>query len=125
MSERQGSLRGAVPRALFTLGGSAVLAAGLGGCIVNYDSFPPPVKYVNEYAEDVVVYIEYPNGDNTDTLVRAGLGAEQLLDDCQGTGFSVVTTDGVELGHVTQQACPNWQLTIDADGSLTYEERMD
>lgn len=99
--------------------GSVALATSLSGCLLPIDSAGTSVEYVNDSSQDVVVVIEtlaqeYPH------LVASRSSYPWGLDDCVGTGIRVETEGGKLLGRIDKQACPNWTLTINDDGSLDY-----
>lgn len=79
------------------------------------------MQYVNQSKQDVVVTIEtltqeYPH------LVASQSSYPYGLDDCVGTGLRVEAKSGELIGRIDKQACPNWTLTINEDGTLDYVE---
>ena len=100
---------------------SAATATSLSGCVFAYDAAKPEVQFVNDYPEPVVFIIEGSEPERVQRL-RSGSGIGVTLNTCYGTGIRVESESGEALGRVDNQACPDWQLTINADGSLTYED---
>jgi|GEM_PF-2437294 len=110
-----------VRRVIGVLLGSVALAAVLSGCLLPIDSAAKHVRYTNDSSQDVVVIVEGLS-DEFPTPV-AGKGSYPYgLSKCQGTAIRVETEGGKLLGRVDAQACPDWTLTINKDGSLAYVE---
>jgi len=93
----------------------------LSGCLFAYDGRITTVDYKNDYAEPVLVFIE-GSSPEYGTQVKSQSSNAYPLQGCFGDGLRVETESGVVLGRVDEQACPDWLLTINEDGSLTYEE---
>ena len=113
-----------VPRAIGVIFASVILTASLGGCMFAYDAAKPSVRYKNDTGEDVVVIVE-ATGSATE-FKRTVPGREAFLSalsECEGTSIRVESASGEFLGRVESPACPDWQLTINADGSLDYVEQ--
>lgn len=113
-----------IRRRVGAMAGSFALATILSGCLLPLDSAGTDLRYTNDSSQDVVVIIEtltqeYPQ------LVASQSSYPYGLDDCVGTGIRVETEDGELIGRVDSQACPDWTLTINEGGSLTYEEQAD
>jgi hypothetical protein len=75
--------------------------------------------YVNDSSHDVVVIVEGMNV-KFEKLVSSDSSYLVDLSECSGTGIRVETSGGELLGRVKAQACPDWTLTINKDGSLDY-----
>ena len=111
----------AIRRALVALAMTAVTATGLSGCLFAHDAAKPMFVFANDYSEPVVVILE--RGDSEiERLVSSGGSTGVTLTTCYGTGIRVESESGEALGRVDEQACPDWELTINQDGSLTYKE---
>ena len=89
----------------------------LGGCF--YDAPSPRTWYHNNTDATVVVTITEP-GAPYGQPVDGGDSVPYSLDECRGTSLVVRTEDGVLIGVVDGPACPGWELTVDADGSIEY-----
>lgn len=110
-----------VRRMIGVLVGTAAVAMSLGGCLLPIDAAKPVMHFANDSSQDVVVTIE-GRGDEFPQLVASQTSYPNTLDECQGTGIRVETEGGELLGRVDAQACPDWTLTINEDGSLDYVE---
>lgn len=100
---------------------TAAIAASLSGCLLPIDAAKQAVFFTNDSSQDVVVTIE-GLGDEYPRVVPSHKSYGSGLDDCQGTGIRVETKGGELIGRVDAQACPNWTLTVNDDGSLDYVE---
>ena len=111
----------AVRRAFVAVTLSAATATGLSGCLFAYDAAVPTVTFVNHYPKPVVFTVE---GGSPESVVHVPSeeSGDTYIESCYGTGIRVESESGEALGRVDDQACPDWQLTINADGSLTYED---
>lgn len=101
--------------------GTTAVAVSLGGCLFSYDAAKPTMQYVNDSSQDVAVIIEggssdYPQEVANHSSYLKGIGV------CVGTGIRVENDEGELIGRVDEQACPDWTLTINEDGSLDYVE---
>ena len=110
-----------VRRMIGVIVGSVALATSLGGCLLPIDSSGAFVRYANESSQDVVVTIEGLGTEFPMPVASKGSYSESV-DKCAGTGIRVETKSGELIGRVDKQACPNWTLTINDDGSLDYVE---
>jgi hypothetical protein len=111
---------GIVVRRVFgVIVGSVALAASLSGCLLPIDSAAKHVRYTNNSSQDVVVVIEGLS-DEFPTPVASKGSYPYGISKCQGTGIRVENASGEVLGRVNAQACPDWTLTINDDGSLVY-----
>jgi hypothetical protein len=99
-------------------GGIAVVAT-LTGCLLPIDAAKPEILYTNQYDENVIVTVEGTDA-KFETKVSGGSSYYEYIPGCVGTGIRVETGGGELLGRVRAQACPNWTLTINKDGSLDY-----
>ncbi len=99
--------------------GNIALATSLSGCLLPIDSSGTHVRYRNNSSQDVVVVIE-GLGDEFPVPVASKGSYPEGVDKCVGTGIRVETKSGELVGRVDKQACPNWTLTINHDGSLDY-----
>jgi len=99
--------------------GGVALATSLSGCLLPIDSSGANVLYVNDSSQDVVVIIE-GLGDDLPTPVASKGSYLENLPKCVGTGLRVEAKSGELIGRIDKQACPNWTLTINEDGSLDY-----
>lgn len=97
-----------------------VLVLLLGGCF--YDSPPPRTWYHNNTDSTIVVTITEP-GVPYEQPVDGGDSVAYSLDECRGTSLVVKTEGGVLMGVVEEPACPGWELTVDADGSVDYAKK--
>ena len=98
---------------------SVALAASLSGCLLPIDAAKPEMRVKNESSQDVVVSVEglsseFPN------IVASQSSYPYGLSECQGTGIRVETESGQLVGRIDKQACPNWTLTVNEDGTLDY-----
>jgi hypothetical protein len=59
-------------------------------------------------------------GDESSSVVPSQKSYLHGLFECEGTGIRVETEDGELIARVKAQACPDWTLTINEDGSLNY-----
>lgn len=110
------------PRAVGIFAAGIVLAASLGGCLFAYDAAKPAVRYRNDTSQDVVIIIE-GKGTGFQRLVPSRESFASTISECEGTSIRVETANGELLGRVDSPACPDWELTINADGSLDYVEQ--
>lgn len=101
--------------------GSVALGASLSGCLFAYDAAKPSMNFSNDSSQSVVVVVEGLSDEFPLSVARES-SAPYGLDDCQGTGIRVETEDGALIGRVDEQACPDWTLTINEDGTLHYAE---
>jgi len=108
-----------VRRVIGVVVGSVALAALLSGCLLPIDSSGTYVTYVNDSSRDVVVVIE-TSAQEYPQLVASQRSYPWGLDDCAGTGIRVETKSGELIGRIDKQACANWTLTINEDGTLGY-----
>ncbi len=99
--------------------GSVALATSLSGCLLPIDSSGSYVRYVNVSSQDVVVTIE-GLGTEFPMPVASKSSYPESLGECRGTSFRVETVAGEFIGRVKEQACPDWTLTINEDGTLDY-----
>ena len=44
----------------------------------------------------------------------------ESIPECVGTGIRVEAKSGELIGRINKQACPNWTLTVNEDGTLDY-----
>ncbi len=79
------------------------------------------MSFTNDSSQDVVATIEGLS-DEYPRVVSSGSSYPESLGECQGTGIRVETESGELLGRVEAQACPDWTLTINEDGTLDYVE---
>ena len=77
------------------------------------------MHFANDSSQDVVVIIEGLS-DEFPQLVASQRSYTEGLDKCYGTGIRVETETGERIGRVQGQACPDWTLMINEDGSLDY-----
>jgi hypothetical protein len=110
-----------VGRVFGVIVGTAAVAVSLGGCLLPIDAAVPTMRYVNDSSQDVTVIIEGRSSDFPEEVANhssysKGIGV------CIGTGIRVETKSGQLVGRVKEQACPNWTLTINEDGTLDYVE---
>lgn len=110
-----------IRRVVGFVAGSVALAASLSGCLLPLDAAATHVRYRNDSNQNVVVTIE-GWGDEFPQLVASQSSYPDTLDECQGTGIRVETETGELLGRIDKQACPDWTLTINEDGTLDYVE---
>jgi hypothetical protein len=110
-----------VRRVIGAVAGGVAVAVSLSGCLFAYDAAKPGMHFTNDSSQDVVVIVE-GLGDEYPRVVSSGSSYPESLGECQGTGIRVETEGGELLGRVIAQACPNWTLTINKDGSLDYVE---
>ena len=108
-----------VRRVIGVIVGSVALATSVSGCLLPIDAAKPEMRVANKSSHDVVVIVEglsseFPN------LVASQSSYPYGLSECQGTGIRVENASGEVLGRVKAQACPDWTLTINTDGSLHY-----
>jgi hypothetical protein len=102
--------------------GGVAVTAMLSGCLLSIDAAKPVMHFTNDSSQDVVVVVEglsdeYPR-------VVASQGSSPFgVSECVGTGIRVETKSGELLGRVKAQACPDWTLTINRDGSLDYAKQ--
>jgi len=108
-----------VRRVIGVLLGSVALATSLSGCLLPIDTSGSYVRYVNDSSRDVVVVIE-TSAQEYPQLVASQRSYPWGLDDCAGTGIRVETKSGELIGRIDKQACANWTLTINEDGTLGY-----
>lgn len=110
-----------VRRMIGAIVGSVAFATSLSGCLFAYDAAKPEMRIANKSSQNVVVVIE---GENVKfpRPVASQSSYPEGLDECQGTGIRVETESGELLGRIGKQACPDWTLTINKDGSLDYVE---
>lgn len=106
-------------RAIGLVVGGAAVAVSLSGCLLPIDAAKPTMQYVNDSSQDAIVIIEgrssdYPQQVANHSSYLEGIGV------CVGTGIRVETTSGELIGRIDKQACPNWKLTINEDGTLDY-----
>ena len=99
--------------------GSVALAASLSGCLISVDAAKPTMRFVNDSSQDVTVIIENGSSDYPEEVAKhssylMGIGV------CVGTGIRVQTKSGQLVGSIDKQACPNWTLTVNEDGTLDY-----
>ena len=108
-----------VRRGFGAVAGSVAVAAMLSGCLLSIDAAKTHVTYTNDSSQDVVVTIE---GENVKfpRQVASQSSFPEVLDECQGTAIRVEAKGNEFIGRVKAQACPNWTLTINKDGSLDY-----
>ena len=99
--------------------GTVALAASLSGCLLPIDAAKQAVFFTNDSSQDVVVTIEGLGGEYP-RVVPSHKSYGSGLDACQGTGIRVETKGGELIGRVDKQACPDWTLTINEDGTLDY-----
>lgn len=91
----------------------------LGGCF--YDAAPRQIRYHNDTDATVVVTVTVP-GIPREQPVPSGDSVPYSLDECRGTSIVVRTEGGDLIGVVEGPACPGWELTVNADGSIDYAE---
>lgn len=108
-------------RVIGVIVGSVAVAAMLSGCLLPLDSAGTSVEYVNDSSQDVVVTIEGLGTEFPIPVASKGSYPESIPE-CVGTGIRVETEDGELLGRIDKQACPDWTLTINEDGTLDYVE---
>lgn len=111
-----------VRRVIGFIAGSAAVAGALSGCLFSYDAAKPHMWFTNDSSQDVVVIVEGLS-DEYPQLVASKSSYPDSFAECMGTGIRVETEAGDFLGRVDEQACPDWELTINEDGSLNYEEQ--
>jgi hypothetical protein len=99
--------------------GSAAVAASLSGCKFPYVAAEPEMHFTNDSGQGVVVIVEGLS-DEYPRVVASRSSYPYRLSECMGTGIRVETKGGDLLGRVGEQACPDWTLTINEDGSLDY-----
>lgn len=110
-----------VRRVIGVMVGSAAVAVGLSGCILPIDAAQQAMIFTNDSSRAVVVVVEGLSDEYPQLVVREssyGYG----LDECLGTGIRVETESGELIGRVDAQACPDWTLTVNEDGTLDYAE---
>ena len=110
-----------VRRGFGAVAGSVAVAAMLSGCLIAIDAAKPHVRYANDTSQDVVVVIE-GLGDEFPMSVASKGSYPESIPECVGTGIRVETESGELIGKVEAQACPDWTLTINEDGTLDYVE---
>ena len=110
-----------VRRVIGVIVGSVALATSVSGCILSVDAAATHVRYTNNSSQDVVVTIEGMNV-TLERLVSSDDSYPQSLSECSGTGIRVETKSGELIGRIDKQACPDWTLTINEDGTLDYVE---
>lgn len=93
----------------------------LSGCLFAYDATKPVMHFTNASSQDVVVIVEGWS-DDFPRVVASPSSYREVIDECAGTAIRVETENGALLGRVDAQACPDWTLTIDEDGTLDYVE---
>jgi hypothetical protein len=109
-----------VDRRVFgAVAGGVAVAAMLSGCLIAIDAAKPVMHFTNDSSQDVVVVVEGFSSEFPD-LVASQNYYTYGLSKCEGTGMRVETVSGEFIGRVKAQACPNWTLTINEDGSLDY-----
>jgi len=108
-----------VRRVIGVIVGSVALATALSGCLLPLDSSGADMQFWNKSSQDVVVIVEGFSSEFPQ-LVASQISYPFGLDDCEGTGIRVETKSGELIGRVNKQACPNWTLTINEDGTLDY-----
>lgn len=86
------------------------------------DAAKTHVRYTNDSSQDVVVTVEGPNV-RIPRQVASRSACPEVLDECQGTGISVETDGGKLIGRVKAQACPDWTLRINENGTLDYAQQ--
>ncbi|MEA4944567.1 MAG: hypothetical protein VB080_09035 [Propionicimonas sp.] len=101
--------------------GSAVALVLLAGCV--FDAGKPEVVFENNLSVDVQVHLDGVEHPAVIQVSRDGGTNSLPVRDCRGTGIVVETTDGDLVGRVDKPACVDWRLTVNEDGSLTYQER--
>ncbi len=99
--------------------GTAAIAVSLSGCLFAYDAAKPGMEYTNDSSQDVVVIVEGWS-DDFPRVVASQSSYPEVIDECEGTAIRVETEGGALLGRIDKQACPDWTLTINEDGSLDY-----
>lgn len=104
-----------------SIGCGVALATGLSGCLLPIDIVGPEMRFTNDSSQDVVVIIEDMGGEYP-LVVPIGGSYAQSIPECLGTGIRVETAGGELIGRVDAQACPDWTLTVNEDGSLDYVE---
>ena len=97
----------------------AIVVSALSGCVLPIDRARPTVEYENRSDQTVVFTIEGTNS-GMHTTVASGHAGDNLVDECVGTGIRVETESGQLVGRIDKQACPNWTLTVNEDGTLDY-----
>ena len=110
-----------VRRVIGVILGSVALVAGLSGCLLPLDTAKPGVLFTNDSSQELVVTIE-GLGDEFPRMVPSQRSFLDTLDECVGTGIRVEAESGQLLGRIDKQACPNWTLTVNEDGTLDYVE---
>ena len=99
--------------------GTVAVVASLSGCRIPYVAAEPEMHFTNDSSQGVVVIVEGLS-DEYPRVVASQSSCPYDLSKCSGTGIRVETEGGDLLGRVEAQACPNWTLTINKDGSLDY-----
>lgn len=97
---------------------SCLMVLALSGCGI-LDAAHPSVIYQNRSQQDVVVSILGAERTRELTL-PAGTVGEVSVEQCVGTAILVQSPGGEFVGRLEKPACPEWILTIEADGSLAY-----
>ena len=110
-----------VRRTIGIVVGSVVVATSVSGCLLPIDRAHPTVQFENVLDQTVVFTIE-DTGTGIDTAVASGRGGNFPIAECVGTGIRVETESGQLVGRIDKQACPNWTLTVNEDGTLDYIE---
>ena len=111
----------AIRRAAVAVTMTAALATSLSGCLFAYDAATPEITFVNDYPEPVVFAFEGRDPEFA-AHVAAGSSISRGLYSCDGSGIRVETESGDLLAQMDEEVCPDGLLTINADGSLTYED---
>ena len=99
--------------------GTAAVAVSLGGCLLSVDAAKPTMRFVNDSSQDVTVIIEDGSSDYPQEVAKHS-SYTQGIGVCVGTSIRVQTKSGQLVGRVKEQACPDWTLTINEDGTLGY-----
>ena len=99
--------------------GTVAVVASLSGCRIPYVAAEPEMHFTNDSSQGVVVIVEGLS-DEYPRVVASRSSCLYGVSECTGTGIRVETEGGELLGRVEAQACPDWVLTINEDGSLDY-----
>lgn len=110
-----------VRRVIGVVVGGVAVAVGLSGCLSSYDAAKPTMRHVNDSSQDVTVIIEGRSSDYPQEVANHSSYSEDI-GVCVGTGIRVETKSGELIGRVDAEACPDWTLTMNEDGSLDYVE---
>ena len=70
-------------------------------------------------AKTVVVTIEGLGTEFPIPVASKGSSPESVQK-CVGTSIRVETESGQLVGRIDKQACPNWTLTVNEDGTIDY-----